>query len=373
VRPGDRVGIYLRKSIDAVAAIYGILKAGAAYVPVDPGAPPARNAYILHNCAVNARGGGAPVRSDAARRRGATAGAPPARDRSTKRAPAARAPGARGRMRSTVRPASHRGSGARRSRLHPVHLGVDRQAQGRDALARERHELRRLVLETFRAAAPTTGFPRTRRSTSTSRSWTFTCAQARRDAGAGRRGHRQGAGAPRALIAEQKISVWYSAPSILALLAQYGNLERHDYSALRLVLFAGEVFAGQAPAHAVRTSWPRIRVTSICTGRPRRTSAPSTRWCRRCPEERTAPYPIGKVCSHLRPGGRRDGARRAPGPRASCASDRAGVMQGYWALPEQTAGAFLVGSTARAGTAPATSWSRRPTAATPTAGGATAW
>jgi hypothetical protein len=26
------------------------------------------------------------------------------------------------------------------------------------------------------------------------------------------------------------------------LLAQYGNLERHDYSALRMVLFAGEVF-----------------------------------------------------------------------------------------------------------------------------------
>jgi acyl-CoA synthetase (AMP-forming)/AMP-acid ligase II len=54
VRPGDRVGIYMRKSIDAVAAIYGILKAGAAYVPVDPGAPPTRNAYILQNCAVRA-------------------------------------------------------------------------------------------------------------------------------------------------------------------------------------------------------------------------------------------------------------------------------------------------------------------------------
>ena len=52
VRPGDRVGIYMRKSIDTVAAIYGILKAGAAYVPVDPGAPPARNAYILNNCGV---------------------------------------------------------------------------------------------------------------------------------------------------------------------------------------------------------------------------------------------------------------------------------------------------------------------------------
>src|SRR5215204_3845896 len=54
VRPGDRVGIYLRKSIDAVASIFGILKAGAAYVPVDPGAPPARNAYIFSDCVVKA-------------------------------------------------------------------------------------------------------------------------------------------------------------------------------------------------------------------------------------------------------------------------------------------------------------------------------
>ena len=54
VRPGDRVGIYLRKSVDAVASIFGILKAGAVYVPVDPGAPPARNAYIFSDCAVKA-------------------------------------------------------------------------------------------------------------------------------------------------------------------------------------------------------------------------------------------------------------------------------------------------------------------------------
>ena len=52
VHPGDRVGVYLRKSVDAVASIFGILKTGAAYVPVDPGAPPARNAYILSDCTV---------------------------------------------------------------------------------------------------------------------------------------------------------------------------------------------------------------------------------------------------------------------------------------------------------------------------------
>jgi hypothetical protein len=51
---GDRVGIYLRKSIDAVATLLATLKAGAAYVPVDPGAPVARGAYILQDCAVKA-------------------------------------------------------------------------------------------------------------------------------------------------------------------------------------------------------------------------------------------------------------------------------------------------------------------------------
>src|ERR1044071_3719678 len=52
VRRGDRVGIYLHKSIDAVASIMGILKTGAAYVPVDPLAPASRNAFIFNNCAV---------------------------------------------------------------------------------------------------------------------------------------------------------------------------------------------------------------------------------------------------------------------------------------------------------------------------------
>src|SRR5215831_18721508 len=49
---GDRVGICMRKSADAVASIFGIMKAGATYVPADPTAPASRNAFIFHNCAV---------------------------------------------------------------------------------------------------------------------------------------------------------------------------------------------------------------------------------------------------------------------------------------------------------------------------------
>src|SRR5262245_50883890 len=52
VQPGDRVGLCMRKSADAIASLFGIMKAGAAYVPVDPTAPPSRNAFIFHNCEV---------------------------------------------------------------------------------------------------------------------------------------------------------------------------------------------------------------------------------------------------------------------------------------------------------------------------------
>ena len=40
--------------IDALAAIFGTLRAGGAYVPVDPTAPARRNAYIFGDCSVRA-------------------------------------------------------------------------------------------------------------------------------------------------------------------------------------------------------------------------------------------------------------------------------------------------------------------------------
>lgn len=52
VEKGDRIGIYLNKSIEAVAAIFGILKAGAVYVPLDPSAPIRRIVSIINDCGI---------------------------------------------------------------------------------------------------------------------------------------------------------------------------------------------------------------------------------------------------------------------------------------------------------------------------------
>ena len=49
---GDRIGIYMDKSIESLVFLFGILKAGAAYVPIDTLAPQNRIEYVVNNCSV---------------------------------------------------------------------------------------------------------------------------------------------------------------------------------------------------------------------------------------------------------------------------------------------------------------------------------
>ena len=57
VAPGDRVGILARKSAASVVAVYGVLKAGACYVPLDPKSPAARLAAIMTDSGIDRRAG----------------------------------------------------------------------------------------------------------------------------------------------------------------------------------------------------------------------------------------------------------------------------------------------------------------------------
>ncbi|WP_020384979.1 non-ribosomal peptide synthetase [Kribbella catacumbae] len=49
VRPESRVAVAIPRSADLVVAVLAVLKAGAAYVPIDPEYPAERNAYILED------------------------------------------------------------------------------------------------------------------------------------------------------------------------------------------------------------------------------------------------------------------------------------------------------------------------------------
>ena len=52
-RKGDRVGIFMHKDLYLPVAIYGVLKAGCAYVPIDPLAPAERISFVLNDCQIN--------------------------------------------------------------------------------------------------------------------------------------------------------------------------------------------------------------------------------------------------------------------------------------------------------------------------------
>ena len=49
VAPGSLVGLCVERSADMVVALLGIVKAGAAYVPLDPAFPKDRLAYMVED------------------------------------------------------------------------------------------------------------------------------------------------------------------------------------------------------------------------------------------------------------------------------------------------------------------------------------
>ncbi|WP_426510192.1 amino acid adenylation domain-containing protein [Dactylosporangium sp. McL0621] len=52
VRPDDRVAVLMPRSLDLIVTLLAVLKAGAAYVPIDPRYPQARRSLLAEGCAV---------------------------------------------------------------------------------------------------------------------------------------------------------------------------------------------------------------------------------------------------------------------------------------------------------------------------------
>jgi amino acid adenylation domain-containing protein len=141
------------------------------------------------------------------------------------------------------------------------------------------------------------------------------------------------------LIAEKRISIWYSTPSVLSLLAQHGKMNERDYSSIRIILFAGEVFPVKH-LRALKSLLPRPKYynlygpteTNVCTFY----QIPD-----RIPEEQTQPFPIGKACGHVQTNVVGEDGQWVPiGKEGELCVSGSAVMQCYWNLPERTADAF---------------------------------
>lgn len=50
VNRGDRIGIYMGRCLESTIAVYGVLKAGAAYIPLDPFVPVSHTLFMIDDC-----------------------------------------------------------------------------------------------------------------------------------------------------------------------------------------------------------------------------------------------------------------------------------------------------------------------------------
>ncbi len=341
VRPGDRVGLRLHKSIDGVAAIYGILKTGAAYVPVDADSPAARGAYILNDCQVKAvfteRGledalaaelralGVAPVmltlddHADALPLR-VLLGSLDGRD------PAPAVPSVQSKPQDIAYILYTSGSTGNPKGVVLTHGNA----------------------ASFVDWCSTTFSPGPEDTFSSHAPFHFDLSildlyvSMKHAARLVLIGEALGKDPIRlaAAIATERITIWYSTPSILSLLANYGKLDRHDYSALRIALFAGEVFP-VPQFRLLRTFWKSPRFfnlygpteTNVCTFY----EVPGDdAWMA------MDTFPIGRICE---PNAGKivdpDGRTVTAGEPGELVVAGPNVMNGYWNLPEQNRAAFL--------------------------------
>ncbi len=335
---GDRVGIYAPKSVASVAALFGIMKAGGGYVPVDYSAPPARNAFIFNDCTVQA----IVVAKDLLE-------------------------GLLGEYDSDLGKVTDLG--------HVDSLGIDavlletnfeRDNTSADLIA-EGQDLS-YILYTSGSTGKPKGVIHTHSSSlafvdwcseefqptpednvSSHASFHFdlsildiyvpikhggTLVLIGEDLGKQPLGLAQ-------VIAETGITMWYSTPSILRLLVEFGKLDGYDFSKVRIVNFAGEVFPIKH-LRTVKAAWPHPKYynlygpteTNVCTYY----EIPET-----IPADQVDPFPIGHACSGDRTMAMDlDDNEVTRGEAGELYVTGGSVLQGYWNLPDRTETAFYV-------------------------------
>ncbi len=331
VRPGDRVGLCVPKTINALGSVFGILKAGAAYVPVDYSAPAARNGFIFSDCAAAAV----------------------IAERSVAEALVAELAG-----------------GPWTWLDYPVAEGedVDFVLLAREGARAQDVQVEELayILYTSGSTGQPKGVMHSHKTALAFIDWVSgefePTAQDRFSSHApfhfdlsildiyvpikhgasvvlisSEAGKQPGTLSE--LIEKTGITIWYSTPSILRLLMEFGKLDERDCSSLRIVNFAGEVFPVKH-LRALMSTWPAPDYynlygpteTNVCTFY--KADNP-------LPEDPDYSLPIGKACSGddlliVDP----DNKPVAPGEAGELLAAGDSIMLGYWNLPDRNATAF---------------------------------
>jgi L-proline---[L-prolyl-carrier protein] ligase len=348
VARGDRVGILAPKSAASVVAVFGVLKAGACYVPLDPKSPAGRLSAIMRDSGMGVV----------------------LADENTARQAAALADGVPGLGTVMVtgplwEPGGWQPTTALRAGLAVLPWETV-LAEPQEALARDRAIESDLayILYTSGSTGTPKGVMITHRGSLTFVAWaaasTGLCERDRVCSPAPLHfdlsvfdifSACQAAACmvvlPEAMatfparlamwMERERISVWYSVPSILTMLATYGNLREHDLSGLRAVIFAGEVFPvkhltrlmGELPG-ARYLNWYGPTETNVCTSFEIPTGEDHA--------ELTAPAPIGKACANTEVFAvTAEGTRvRRPGEEGELYVRGPGLMRGYWGQPGKT-------------------------------------
>ena len=323
LEPGDRVGLVMQKSADAITAMYATLFAGGIYVPIQPGWPRARIDAILDDCAarlvvIDADAIGEPP-TVIDRRSGSTLAwssclsAAPITGPATDRSPDDPAfilftSGSTGAPKGVT--ISHRAVGAFVDwSARQFGLGPDDRIACPSPLSFDLSTFD--VFNIARSGSACVIVP-------AAAAWV-----------------------PRLLLRlarEQAVTVWYSVPSMLVHLMENAGLDRAPLSSLRVLLFAGEVMPPRAAAQ-LRTSHQWADLYNLYG--PSETNVVT--WYR-LPEEvdQTRSVPIGRPCPYARvrldSSGEDSRGGQAVGMLLVAGES---LMAGYWNRPEDTARAFV--------------------------------